>query len=64
METKAFKNWAGKDKHLTREQFIEQWLDETARFWLVFDTEEEFQNLIKFRESLARVAGKKWDESK
>ena len=65
METKAFANWTGKDRHLTRDEYIKEWLDSTLQFGSIFSGDiARAQIFFEFRDSVAEHAGIKWDDSK
>jgi hypothetical protein len=62
--TKAFANWTGKDRHLTREQYILEWLDATIQFGALSYDDKFTKAFLEFRGAIVEQAGKKWDESK
>jgi hypothetical protein len=64
MEKKAFANWTGKDRHLTRDEFITEWLDHTIQFGTLFGGDSKVGAYLDFRDQVAIQAGKKWDNAK
>jgi hypothetical protein len=66
MTTKTFTSWNG-DKELTREQYIQEWLDTTIQAGALFDGkmgDDTVQQYFAFRDLVAKQAGIKWDNSK
>lgn len=64
MITKTFTAWNG-DKELTREQYIQEWLDSTIAVGGLFDGkmgDVTSQQYFAFRDTVADLAGKKWDK--
>ena len=61
--TKTFKAWNG-DRELTREQYVQEWLDATIQFGTLFDggTMKEFNKYLELRDAIAEKAGNKWDK--
>jgi hypothetical protein len=65
METKAFANWTGKDRHLTRDEFVKEWLETTYQYSKLFLIHsEESSKLVNFQKTLADLAGQEWDSIK
>ena len=61
--TKTFKTWFG-DKEATRDEFIKEWLDETIKFGTLFGGDSKVGAYLDFRDAVAELAGKKWDNAK
>jgi hypothetical protein len=61
--TKTFKAWNG-DRELTREQYIQEWLDATIQFGALFDGKDmqEFNKFFELRNAIEQQAGNKWDK--
>lgn len=64
MTTKAFANWTGKDRHLTRDEYIKEWLDTTIQYGTLFGGEPLLGKWLDFRDAVTELAGKKWDNAK
>ena len=64
METKAFANWTGKDRHLTRDEYIKEWLDTTIQYGTLFGGDITVGKYLDFRDAVEELAGKKWDNAK
>jgi hypothetical protein len=66
MNTKTFTAWNG-DRELTREKYIQEWLDQTIQVGALFDGkmgDATVQQYFAFRDLVAKQAGIKWDQSK
>lgn len=59
--TKRFTTWNG-DLILTREEFIERWLDTTIQFGTLFGGDPSVGKYLDFRDAVAEQAGIKWDK--
>lgn len=61
MQTKTFTSWNG-DRELTREEYVQEWLDATIQFGTLFGgdikTAKHFWDL---RDLVSAQAGAKWD---
>ena len=66
MTTKTFTSWNG-DRELTREQYVQEWIDQTIQVGALFDGkmgDSTVQQYFAFRDLVSDLAGKKWDQSK
>jgi hypothetical protein len=61
--TKTFKAWNG-DRELTREQYIQEWKDQTDTFWTLFAQYGSFIELKAFIDTVEENAGNAWDKHK
>jgi hypothetical protein len=59
--TKTFTAWTG-DRELTREEYIQEWLDATIQFGTLFGGDDLVGKYLDFRGAIIEVAGKKWDK--
>lgn len=62
--TKAFANWTGKDRHLTRDEYVQEWLDATIQFGTLFGGDSKVGTYLDFRDAVAEQSGKAWDKAK
>lgn len=60
--TKTFSNSFGKDVQLTREQYIERWIEPTHQFAYILGSEGSLEKLNDLQNEVKRLAGKKWDD--
>jgi hypothetical protein len=60
--TKPFANTFGREVQLTREQFIDRWLDSTIQFGTLFGGDPSVGKYLEFRGAVAELAGKSWDK--
>lgn len=60
--TKTFSNSFGKDVQLTREQYIQRWIEPTHQFAYILGSEGSLEKLNDLQNEIKRLAGKKWDE--
>lgn len=63
-DTKTFKNSFGRDVQLTRDEYINQWVETTHQYAYIIGSEGSLDKLNEFQNELIRLAGKKWDNSK
>ena len=63
MQTKPFINMFGKEIQLTREQFIDRWMDKTNGFESLFISHGNTEQVIAFKNEVKRMAGLEWDQS-
>jgi hypothetical protein len=59
--TKPFPNSFGKEIQLTREQFIQRWIEPTHQFAYILGAEGSLEKLNEFQNEIVRLAGKQWD---
>ena len=64
MQTKPFINMFGSEVQLTREQFIDRWMDKTEGFMILFMEHGNTEQLVEFKNEVNRMAGLQWDKSK
>lgn len=64
METKTFTNSFGRAVEMTRDEYIDTWLEQTWQYGCLFNTNEQRKALTKFQQSVKESAGDKWDKSK
>jgi hypothetical protein len=64
MQTKPFTNMFGSEVQLTREQFIDRWMDKTEGFMGLFFDHGNTSQLVEFKNEVERMAGIEWDKSK
>ncbi len=62
MQTKPFINMFGSEVQLTRDQFIDRWMDKTEGFMMLFSEHGNPAQLMKFKSEVQRMAGLSWDE--
>jgi len=60
MKTKSFSVWYGEES-LTREQFIQEWLESTHKYVSMFSNNDMAAELIDFQTKVVEFAGKQWD---
>jgi hypothetical protein len=61
MQTKPFPNSFGQDVQLTREQFIQRWIEPTHQFAYILGAEGSLAKLNELQDEITRLAGKRWD---
>ena len=61
MQTKPFPNSFGKEIQLTRDEFIQRWIDPTHQFACILGAEGSLNKLNELQAEIIRLAGKKWD---
>ena len=61
MNTKPFPNSFGKEVQLTRDEFIQRWVEPTHQFAYILGSEGSLDKLNELQEEIIRLAGKKWD---
>ena len=59
--TKPFTNSFGKEIQLTREQYIQRWIEPTHQLSYILGSEGSLEKLNDLQEEIIRLAGKKWD---
>jgi hypothetical protein len=64
MQTKPFINMFGSEVQLTRDQFIDRWMDKTEGFMMLFLEHGKVEQLKDFKNEVQRMAGMEWDNSK
>jgi hypothetical protein len=64
MKTKPFINMFGSEVQLTRDQFIDRWMDKTEGFMMLFLEHGKVEQLKDFKNEVQRMAGMEWDNSK
>jgi len=52
----------GREVELTRDQFIDRWMDKTEGFMMLFSEHGNPAQLMKFKSEVQRMAGLSWDE--
>jgi len=62
MQTKPFINMFGSEVQLTRDQFIDRWMDKTEGFMMLFLEHGNPAQLMEFKSEVQRMAGLSWDE--
>lgn len=60
--TKTFANSFGKDVQLTRDEYIQRWIEPTHQFAYILGSEGSLGKLNDLQNEIKRLAGKKWDE--
>lgn len=60
--TKTFSSWIG-DKDLTRDEYIQEWLDSTIQVGALFGGLHSVSKYFEFRDIVAEHAGIKWDQA-
>lgn len=60
--TKTFSNSFGKDVQLTRDEYIQRWIEPTHQFAYILGSEGSLEKLNDLQNEIKRLAGKKWDE--
>lgn len=63
MITKTFTAWNG-DRELTREQYVQEWKEQTDPLWTLFAQYGSFVELKGFIDTVEENAGKAWDKHK
>lgn len=63
MATKTFANSFGRDIELTRDEYIDRWLEPTWQFGTLINTNEDREAFQQFQNTVKRSAGNKWDKS-
>jgi hypothetical protein len=61
MTTKPFPNSFGKEIQLTRDEFIQRWIEPTHQFAYILGAEGSLDKLNELQAEIIRLAGKKWD---
>jgi len=61
MQTKPFPNSFGKEVQLTREEFINRWIEPTHQFAYILGAEGSLTKLNELQDEITRLAGKRWD---
>lgn len=64
MQTKPFINMFGTEVQLTREEFVNRWLEKSNGFAGLFFDHGEYSQLVDFKNEVQRMAGIEWDKSK
>ena len=54
----------GSEVQLTRDQFIDRWMDKTEGFMMLFLEHGKVEQLKDFKNEVQRMAGMEWDNSK
>jgi len=62
MTTKTFQNSFGKDIELTREEYIQRWIEQTHQFANVLGFDGTLTTLNDFQDAVRESAGKQWDK--
>ena len=63
MTTKPFPNSFGREVQLTREEFVDRWLEATIQFGTLFGGDPLVGKYLEFRDAVAERAGDKWDKA-
>jgi hypothetical protein len=60
--TKTFANSFGKDVQLTKEEYIQRWIEPTQQFAYILGSEGSLDKLNDFQNEIIRLAGKRWED--
>lgn len=61
--TKLFQNSFGKPTPLTREEYIQRWIEPTHQFVYLLGQDGTLDKLNDFQNEVIRLAGIKWDRA-
>jgi hypothetical protein len=62
MNTKPFPNSFGKEVQLTRDEYIQRWVEPTHQFAYIIGSEGSLEKLNDFQAEIIRLAGDRWDK--
>jgi len=61
--TKPFANSFGVDKQLTRDEYIQRWIEPTHQFAYILGAEGSLTKLNELQNEITRLAGIRWDNA-
>lgn len=61
--TKLFANSFGVDKPLTRDEYIQRWIEPTHQLGYILGAEGSLDKLNELQNEITRLAGIRWDNA-